>query len=307
LTTHTVNVILVEMKANILFLIVGILLGGLVAGLAFYSTSSSPQPKAAAISSSPPKAPALVAKSKTDSSDLEKELASLKEENAKLTAQLKEAAEKSATNSSRRQGQRENWGRMAAEFANQQIDTQLATLKLRLKLTDAQEAALKASLESQRANIQNFIAQGNFSRDEIQKFTDEQKAIFEAQLKQTSTPEQVTEYEKYKTEQKQTQNEIQANNDLLRLNQRLNLTQKQQDDAFKVLYQDQENRSNTSITREDRQAATKASLQKILTPDQFKLYEQQQEAQQQQQEARRRMWDQMRQNNSSGNNSTTGQ
>jgi hypothetical protein len=295
------------MKGNILFLIVGILVGGIISGLAFYTTYSS-QPKPAAITSAPqPKEPTAVpSKAKTDSNDLENELALLKEENAKLTAQLKETAQKTASNSNRRQEQRANWAKMAGEFANQQIDTQLATLKLRLKLTDAQEAALKASLESQRANIQNFIAQGSFSRDEIQKFSDEQKVMFEAQLKQLSTPEQVAEYDKYKAEQKQTQNEIQANNDLLRLNQRLNLTQKQQDDAFKVLYQEQENRSNASITREDRQATTKAALQKILTPDQYTLYEQQQEAQQQQQDARRRMWDQMR-NGNGGNNPTTGQ
>lgn len=271
------------MKSKVIFLISGLIIGSMAILLLRLSNPGSTPKIVPGIASAKDSEQSELAAAKESANHLQAENSKLVEEIRQLKSLPKLSIESPPPN----KASRSNASSAIAKFMKMnhanQIETQIAALKLRLHLTDAQEKTLRDILVAQQ-NITNSamekMMEGKPSSQEMEALT-QSKQDSETQLKQLLTPEQTVEYEKYRTEQKQLQSEMIANMQLVQLQQTLNLNSTQQDQIFKILYQLNQETSKTEGTPalpnnfQEQQRAKKEALRSILTPEQFKIYEQQ--------------------------------
>jgi hypothetical protein len=178
------------------------------------------------------------------------------------------------------------WGQLMKAGIQQQIEGKVSALKLRLKLTEAQEAAIRAQFQTQfdrAGEMATRMFQGKVSKDEMQKVAGDEKST-EAAIRELLTPEQLAEYDKYQQEERQTQAARVANLELLQMQSALQLTTEQQEQVYNILY-DQILKGIATANRYegvviDNTQRTDA-LRGVLTAEQFQAYEKQQAARQQ--------------------------
>jgi len=294
------------MKMKLVFLLIGMVFGGLIATGAWMLQR--------------PQHEAQVAELKTERQQLRAELAPLQKrvtqleaENGQLTADnltLKKPALPATTTAATAKpatsapaspfaalfgggnGTNQNAGfsKLIKAGMQQQIEGKISALKLRLKLTDAQEAAIREKLQAhydRAGEMASRMFQGKASRQELMQAGSEQNV--EAEIRQQLTPEQLAEYDKFQQEERQTMAARVANMELLQMQTALQLSPEQQEQVYNILY-DQTLTSVTGRTglttdpvgvwKEQMDAKTEA-LRKVLTPEQLAAYTKQQEAQRQ--------------------------
>lgn len=187
---------------------------------------------------------------------------------------------------------------MRAMDRTQRIDARILNLKTKLNLTPEQETAVRAAMEKgsldRDALREAMDARRRSGEEETDKTRQANAAKFAASeaeqekaITATMSDEQLTAYEAYKTEQKATQVEAQANRQLNDLQSKLSLTDEQKDAAFQF-YADQEQNGfdpgkiiaeggDPAKYFEERQKTTLEAMKQILTPEQYELYSKQEE------------------------------
>jgi hypothetical protein len=229
--------------------------------------------------------------------------------NVALSSELaklqQEAADRKAARSavgSTARGEKQDWGalwqsmrtneavvaglnKMVQTGLRHQVEARLATLKLRLKLTDDQDRQLRTLADAKLATAGDLAAramQGKASREELEAarslYTDAR-----SEMQQVLTAEQWADYQKYETEQQDAQAQTYANVELLRLQTALQLDQQQQEKVFSVLYQEAKQSLDPATGGNPfggwggnwaRSAETRSeALKPILTPEQFDAYQ----------------------------------
>ena len=185
-------------------------------------------------------------------------------------------------------------GMMKATFAHQ-FEQKLLLLKSRLHLTPEQEAAVKAAMDEE-AKQGEEMASKMFSGGKIDSQTmidlKNSKTVDQA-LNNILTPEQQTEYQQMKTDQKNSAAETTASFEMNQVSPLLQLNDSQKDQVYSALYQVQLDsqdpnwiKNNVAVSSTnplailDAQAKAKEdALSKILTPDQLATYHQQAQSQ----------------------------
>jgi Spy/CpxP family protein refolding chaperone len=168
----------------------------------------------------------------------------------------------------------------------QHLNHRLNVLKFRLKLTDEQEQQLRATIDRQAAKdveMASKLFEGKLSEDEKSNVGG-MKDDFETEIKQILTPEQLAEYEAYKTEERKNHAQMVANSELSQMQTMLRLTDDQQEKVFNVLYSNAEQTFNPdNMTNpgdwqkawQQREDAKADAFKTILTPEQFDAYQRQ--------------------------------
>lgn len=180
----------------------------------------------------------------------------------------------------------------------QRIDARILALKTKLNLTPEQETAVRAAMEKGSLDRDALREAGDARRraggaEETDKTRQAEMAKFaaveaaqEKAITGAMTDEQLTAYDQYKAEQKATQVESRANQQLSDLQGKLSLTDAQKDAAFQF-YAAQEQAGGFDPAQiaaqggdprkffEDRQNLTLEAMQQILTPEQYELYSKQ--------------------------------
>lgn len=182
----------------------------------------------------------------------------------------------------------------------QRADAKILALKTKLNLTPEQEKVIREAMAKASETRDALREAGEARRrangdkpesDEVRKAemakfaateTDQEAAITAAM-----SPEQLTAYEEYKTEQKANQVEARANQQLNELQNKLALTPEQKDAAFQFYAQQEQTGfdpgqimaqgGDVQKAFEERQKATLEGMQSILTPEQYELYSKQEE------------------------------
>ncbi|MES2709778.1 MAG: hypothetical protein V4726_24485 [Verrucomicrobiota bacterium] len=181
----------------------------------------------------------------------------------------------------------------------QRIDARILALKTKLNLTPEQETAVRAAMDKGSADREALREAGDARRRNGGEETDKTRqadmakfaALETAQEKAITdlmTEDQLAAYDQYKTEQKATQVESRANQQLNDLQGKLSLTDEQKDAAFQF-YADQEQNGfdpgkiaaeggDPRKYFEERQKQTLEAMRQILTAEQYELYSKQEEA-----------------------------
>ena len=168
----------------------------------------------------------------------------------------------------------------------QRLEGRLATLKLRLNLTEPQEQQLRGLIDRKLATAGDITArmiQGKGAPAD-QQALGALYAEAQTEMQQVLTPEQWTAYQQYTTEERQSNAERMADGELSRLQRDMQLTDEQQDQVYSVLYdqtlqQLQEMEAggpangDWAQSFQRRNAARKAALQSVLTPEQMQAYD----------------------------------
>jgi hypothetical protein len=168
----------------------------------------------------------------------------------------------------------------------QQAEAKLSALKLRLHLTEDQEAKVREVLDRQfgfAGEMASKMFEGKLSKEELAK-ANQKPPDLDAELKNILTPDQQTEYQAYKAEERQTQAQMMANIELAQLQPVLQLDQAQQDKVYAALYAQAEkqfSQAGNGLTPptdagkviEQQFEDKKTALRSILTPQQFEAYE----------------------------------
>ena len=168
----------------------------------------------------------------------------------------------------------------------QQAEGKLSALKLRLHLTEDQEANVREALEKQfgfAGEMASKMFEGKLSKEELAK-SSQKPPDLDAELKNILTPEQQSEYQQYKVEERQTQAQMLANIELAQLQPMLQLDQAQQDKVYAALYAQAEKQvsqggngmtppTDVAKTLEQQFEDKKNALRAVLTPQQFEAYE----------------------------------
>jgi Spy/CpxP family protein refolding chaperone len=173
----------------------------------------------------------------------------------------------------------------------QRLEGRLAALKLRLNLTEQQDQQLHGIIDQKLATAGDITARmiQNQGNPADQKALGALYAEAQTEMQQLLTPEQQTAYQQYTTEERQSNAERMASGELSRLQRDLQLTDEQQDQVFDVLYdqtlqQLQEAEAggpangDWAQSFQQRNAARKAALQSVLTPEQMQAYDKMQGA-----------------------------
>lgn len=163
-----------------------------------------------------------------------------------------------------------NIGNMIRKSQKQQMELQLAPLKLRLQLTDMQTAQVRQLMEAQ-SELMARVMEGKATPDERQRLHSQGDPL-RSGLQTILTPQQLAEYDQYKLEQRQSQAQMMANMELNSLQQTLQLSTEQQDKVFQILYQEADQRMTTPGQATDVDTK-KAAMRQILSPEQFDVYE----------------------------------
>lgn len=182
----------------------------------------------------------------------------------------------------------------------QRADAKILALKTKLNLTPEQEKlirdamakasgdrdALREAVDARRRANGDKPESDEVRKAEMAKFA-ATEAAQEAAITAAMTPEQLTAYEDYKTEQKANQVEARANQQLNDLQNKLALTAEQKDAAFQFYAQQEQTGfdpgqimsqgGDVQQAFEERQKATLEGMQSILTPEQYELYSKQEE------------------------------
>lgn len=209
-----------------------------------------------------------------------------------------EGAPANATEEADRLAREARFKEMRAMDRTQRIDARILNLKTRLNLTPEQEIVVRAAMEKgsldRDALREAMEARRRAGEEETDKTRQANAAKFAASeagqekaITAAMSDEQLTAYEAYKTEQKATQVEAQANRQLNDLQSKLSLTDEQKDAAFQF-YADQEQNGfdpgkimaeggDPAKYFEERQKVTLEAMKQILTPEQYELYSKQEE------------------------------
>ena len=122
--------------------------------------------------------------------------------------------------------------------ANFQAKAQIARAKERLNLSTNQENAIRGIVDNAIAtgneNLRRVLS-GSARADEVPS-TEQWGAALEQQILSQLTPDQQAAYQKYKQEDQSATARLTANDELLRIQSSLRLSQEQQDQMFKILY-----------------------------------------------------------------------
>jgi hypothetical protein len=200
----------------------------------------------------------------------------------------------------------EAFSNMMKAGIQQQMENKISALKLRLKLTEEQEAGIRDVLQAQFDRASEITArmfQGKISREEMEKMGAADANIDDS-IRGLLTPEQVSAYDQFQKEERQLQAAQVANMELFQMQGALQLTTEQQDQVYNILYDQNLKAMSTSEGRtfdswQDRMKARTESLRTVLTAEQFQAYEKQQEVQ-------RQMANNLMQSFGAGTNSTAG-
>jgi RNA polymerase sigma factor (sigma-70 family) len=129
---------------------------------------------------------------------------------------------------------------MMRGILEQQFMGKLPLMKTKLKLTDQQEEAVRDIMRKQvdqAVEASQKMLAGKMTKDEMAN-TQKTTGNPEEQIKALLTPEQLPLYTAYKTEENTSNASLVANAELLQMQQNsLVLTQEQQDQAYKALYE----------------------------------------------------------------------
>lgn len=165
------------------------------------------------------------------------------------------------------------------------IESELATLTLRLKLTDEQVESVYDLLRrqygpwSEASLLAAGAAVGNVASPGMAPIVD-----FEAGMEAILTTEQWTEYRKFQRHQQEASLRMTASMELYQLSPMLDLTSQQEDQVFQILYDEAERASEapSAVAAEpvdwidelwEQYEAKKAALREVLRPEQFARYE----------------------------------
>ncbi|MDB6069638.1 MAG: hypothetical protein JWL81_809 [Verrucomicrobiales bacterium] len=189
---------------------------------------------------------------------------------------------------------------MRALDRTQRADAKILALKTKLNLTPEQEKLIRDAMAKASGDRDALREAGDARRRangdkpdseevrkaEMAKFA-ATEAAQEAAITAAMSPEQLTAYEDYKTEQKANQVEARANQQLNELQNKLALTAEQKDAAFQFYAQQEQSGfdpgqimaqgGDVQKAFEERQKATLEGMQSILTPEQYELYSKQEE------------------------------
>jgi hypothetical protein len=282
------------MRSKLLFLVSGMVLGAVLM-LVIRMTQQPAAP--------PPSPPAaddrkVELEVKKAVAQVSNRMQQLEDENARLMAQLTQLRTTAAATNSAPAKQVSPWVKMfgSGSDANragvmskmikaamqQQVEMKISGLKSRLHLSDEQEQSVRGLLEKQSEVAGAAAAkmfEGNASKDDLSRQASSAGDV-KGQIKELLTPDQQAEYEKFQSEERQTQAQMVANVELSQLQSMLQLTQQQQDQVFQVLY-DQAQR-NVAQTDGGMQVppdwdklldAKKKALRPVLTAEQLQSYE----------------------------------
>lgn len=180
----------------------------------------------------------------------------------------------------------------------QRIDARLLALRTKLNLTPDQETTLRAAMEKGSADrealrqsmwnrppAENPEAEERRRREDGEKFAASDAAQEEA-VTTAMSPEQLTAYGEYRTEQRQQEVETRANQQLGDLQGRLSLTEEQKESAFQYFAQQAQSFDPREVMAQggDMRAAFEAqqkaqleAMSRILTAEQYGLYSKQEE------------------------------
>ena len=182
----------------------------------------------------------------------------------------------------------------------QRIDAKILALKTKLNLTPEQEADIRAAMEKGSADREALREAMDTRRraggatadtdkvrqEEMAKFA-AAEAAQETAITAAMSEDQLAAYDAYKAEQKQTQVESRANQQLNDLQNKLSLTTEQKDAAFQFYAQQEQTGfdpgqiaaqgGDVQKAFEERQKTTLEGMQAILTPEQYELYSKQEE------------------------------
>lgn len=177
----------------------------------------------------------------------------------------------------------------------QEAEKEITALKFRLHLTDEQVETIRSLIKERDGQIftmmqkmwSDQLGRGmDVSKEESKTAATQMIAMqteTESKLKQLLSLDQQTEYDKYKTEQKQAEVEASAYDELTEIQPLLQLSEPQKDQVFNVIYQHQQKRAarypiacmyapETEWDTEQRSIMVEA-LRKILSPEQIQAYE----------------------------------
>jgi hypothetical protein len=180
----------------------------------------------------------------------------------------------------------------AKAFQQQKMETKMAGLKLRLKLTDDQVQAIQDLMDKQNQferDLTDKMLAGKMSLADMEKAAKDAgpPPNWEAQMQGLLTPDQATAYQGYQDDEKKAALETQANSELSQIQSALQLSDDQKDKVFTILYQQEAQPAGGS--NDDQQAATKAAMQAVLTPEQFDAYSAYMDSQKKRMDSQRQM------------------
>lgn len=180
-------------------------------------------------------------------------------------------------------------GLMKAAMA-QQVESQLSTLKFRLKLSDPQAAEVRAILEKQfgaAGDMATRMFQGKLDTNEVLKARSS-LGDSHTQINALLSPEQQAAYAAYLEDERHTHAATAASVEVAQLQTALQLDPDQQQKVYNVIY-DQTLKVMSAADQKDGQhwdwqkseADKLAALRSVLTAEQLAAYEKQAEAKQQ--------------------------
>ena len=234
------------------------------------------------------------AKSETDA--LSAQVEQLSASNEKLKQQIASAAPAPAsTATSPMNPFGANMGGMMKEILANKSTARLELLKTRLHLTDEQVALVKAAMDEQDKNAQEMTAKmfsgGKIDAQAVAAQLKGQKTVDQT-LDDILNPQQKTDYEQMKTDEKNSAAETMASVEMNQFAPALQLSETQKDQVYNALAQAQLNTQDPNWIKNnlpsggnptamlDVQAKAKEdALAKILTPDQLAIYHQQAQSQ----------------------------
>lgn len=172
-------------------------------------------------------------------------------------------------------------GKMISVAIRQQAEMKLAAMKSRLHLTDEQAEAVRELLgkqADQQAEMASKMFEGKLTQQEMSSST---KFDLDGQLKQILTPDQLTGYQQYKTEEQRQQMQMAAQAELMQLSPVLQLNAQQQEQVSGILQQQyqqyiaQQGGLSGPVPAgwEQMLDAKKEALRAVLTPEQQQSYE----------------------------------
>jgi hypothetical protein len=233
---------------------------------------------------------------KSESDALSAQVQQLSATNDKLKQQVASAAQTTATPAAFPINPfGGNMGGMVKEMMARESDAKFLLLKSRLHLTPEQETAVKAAMDEDSKRMEKMtstmLAGGKIDPQAAAADFKNVKTLDQT-LDEILTPEQKTEYQQMKTDEKTSAAETMASVELNQMVPALQLSDTQKDQAYSALAQVQLNaqdpnwiKNNMSggsnpIAILDAQAKAKEdALAKILTPDQLATYHQQAQSQ----------------------------
>jgi hypothetical protein len=186
-----------------------------------------------------------------------------------------------------------NMGGMMKTIMKQRTDSRFALMKSRLHLSPEQEAAVKAALDEEAEQSEEMTSK-MFSGGKVdpQAMADlkAHKSVDQT-LNDILNPEQKTQYQQMKTDEKNSAAETMASVEMNQLGPALQLNDSQKDQVYSALAQVQLQATDPTWIKQnatasdpvailDAQAKAKEdALAKILTPDQLATYHQQAQSQ----------------------------